>query len=126
VKLQPDRIEGVNAITACDARSIIVNGQTWTQSLLVPTHGEVQPWGVQRIDDLLPEHFSRLLAFTPELVIFGSGQRMHFVSPALMAALYAQRIGIETMTTAAACRTYNVLVSEYRRVVLVALLDPLS
>lgn len=122
MKLQPERIDGLNAVKACDAHSITINTQTWTQSLVVPTQGEVLAWGVQRIEDLRVEHFNRLLDLEPELVIFGSGERMRFVSPALMAALFARRIGVETMTTAAACRTYNVLASENRRVVLAALL----
>ncbi|MEX8498641.1 MAG: Mth938-like domain-containing protein [Leptothrix ochracea] len=123
MKLQPERIDGLNAVKACDAHSITINTETWTQSLVIPSQGEVSAWGVNRFDDLRAEHFDRLLALEPELVIFGSGQRMRFVSPALMAALFARRIGVETMTTIAACRTYNVLVSENRRVVLAALLD---
>jgi uncharacterized protein len=123
VKLQPERIDGLNAVKACDAHSITINTQTWTQSLVVPTQGEVLAWGAQHIEDLRAEHFNRLLDLEPELVIFGSGQRMRFVSPALMAELFARRIGVETMTTIAACRTYNVLASENRRVVLAALLD---
>ena len=63
----------------------------------------------------------QVLALRPELVIFGSGARQRFLAPALYRALIDARVGLETMDTAAACRTYNVLVAE-RRPVLAALL----
>jgi uncharacterized protein len=59
----------------------------------------------------------------PQLVIFGSGARLRFVPAALQRALIEARIGIETMDTAAACRTYNVLASEHRNVVAALLLE---
>ncbi len=123
MKLQPERIDGINAVRACDAHSITIHNRTWTESLLVPSRGEVRAWKVQRFEDLRAEHFDGLLDLQPELVIFGSGQRMRFVSPALLAGLFARRIGVETMTSIAACRTYNVLANENRHVVLAALLD---
>ena len=69
-------------------------------------------------------HFEAILALQPELVIFGSGARLKFVSPALLRALIDRRIGVETMDTPAACRTYNVLVSEGRSAVAALLLAP--
>ena len=64
-----------------------------------------------------------MLALAPELVIFGSGQRLRFVAPALLRPLIERRVGVETMDTAAACRTYNVLASEGRAVVAALLLE---
>ena len=65
-----------------------------------------------------------MVALRPELVVFGSGARLRFVPPALNARpLIDARIGVETMDTAAACRTYNVLASERRRVVAALLLQ---
>ena len=63
-----------------------------------------------------------LLDLDPELVIFGSGNRIQFPQPQWLEALYAQRIGLETMDTQAACRTYNFLAGEGRRVVAALLL----
>ena len=65
-------------------------------------------------EDLRDEDFEAVLALKPEVVIFGSGARLKFVNPALMRCLIDRRIGVETMDTAAACRTYNVLVTEGR------------
>lgn len=56
-------------------------------------------------------------------MIFGSGERLRFVAPALLRALMDRRIGIETMDTAAACRTYNVLLAEGRSVVAALLFE---
>jgi uncharacterized protein len=64
-----------------------------------------------------------LLNLQPELVVFGSGSRLRFVSPQLQRALMSARVGVETMDTAAACRTYNVLLAEGRRVVAALLFD---
>jgi uncharacterized protein len=93
----------------------------YTSSVFVPWVGAVTPWAVARWEDLASADFERMAAFEPELVIFGSGERMRFAPPALLRPLAERRIGIECMDTAAACRTYNVLVAE-RRPVLAALL----
>jgi uncharacterized protein len=60
----------------------------------------------------------------PELVIFGSGARIRFPAAALLRPLIERGIGVETMDTGAACRTYNVLAGEGRSVVLAAVLTP--
>ena len=115
MKFQPDVLAGTNVITRHDADALWVGNQRFGHSLLVPWQGAVLPWAPARPDDLEAAHFEAMLALQPELVIFGSGARLKFVSPALMRALIERRIGVETMDTAAACRTYNVLVSEHRR-----------
>ncbi|HMO49458.1 MAG TPA: Mth938-like domain-containing protein [Rubrivivax sp.] len=124
MKFQPDRAEGVNTITQHDASNIWVDARAYGHSLLVPWTGEVQRWAPARIEQLLPEHFEQALALQPELVIFGSGARHRFAPAALMRCLIERRIGVETMDTAAACRTFNVLASEGRAVLAVLLLDP--
>ncbi len=123
MKFQPDTGEGVNVISRQEAGRVWVGTVPFTESVLVPWQGEVQPWGASAPEALTVAHFERLLAFAPEVVIFGSGARIRFVAPALLRALFERRIGVETMDTAAACRTYNVLASERRRV-LAALLLP--
>jgi uncharacterized protein len=123
MKLQPDRIDGVNAITAFVPGLVRVNTQDFTTSLLLPWQGAVLAWPCQDFEALRAEHFEQLVALAPELVIFGSGSRLRFVKPALLRSLIDQRIGIETMDTAAACRTYNVLAGEGRRVVAALLLE---
>ncbi len=83
----------------------------------MPWRGEVVAWPRSRVEELQREDFDALLALKPELVIFGSGRTLRFVHPSITRGLIEARIGIECMDTAAACRTYNVLVSEGRRAV---------
>jgi len=123
LKFQPDRAEGVNTITRHDATGIWVGPKSYGHSILVPWQGEVQSWAPARLEQLRAEHLEQALAWRPELVIFGSGPRHRFASPSLMRCLIDQRIGVETMDTAAACRTYNVLASEGRAVLAALLLD---
>ena len=123
MKIQPDRLEGVNAISRHDPGHVWVNAERHDSSLLVPWRGEVQAWPVHRLEDLTADHFARLLGLKPELVIFGSGARLRFVPAALSRSLIERGIGMETMDTAAACRTYNVLASEGRSVVAALLIE---
>ena len=131
VKLQPDRIEGVNAIAASEPGRVRIVRQskggppvavTFDASVVVPWQGEVLPWRCDGFDTLTAEHFERIAVLGPELVIFGSGARLRFVHPSLLRTLIERRIGVETMDTPAACRTYNVLVAEGRSVVAALLL----
>jgi uncharacterized protein len=121
VKFQPDSLDGVNTITRHDGAQLWVGNQAHSGSVIVPWVGPVRAWAPADFAALTPAHFDELLQLKPELVIFGSGARLRFPQPALLRGLIAQRIGVESMDTAAACRTYNVLVSE-RRTVVAALL----
>ena len=123
MKLQADRIEGRNAISRHGAGGVVVNGAEHRESVIVPWTGEVRPWHVGSFEALTAAHFEALAALGPELVIFGSGPRIRFVRPVLLKALIERRIGVETMDSAAACRTYNVLLAEGRSVVAALLFE---
>ena len=116
MKFQPDIVSGVNVVSRQESGRIWVGGTVFERSVLVPWQGAVLPWDAADVDALTPAHFEQIAALEPEVVIFGSGPRLRFVHPSLTRALTERRIGIETMDTPAACRTYNVLVSEQRRV----------
>jgi uncharacterized protein len=117
MKMRADRIEGQNAIARHGPEGVVVNGVEHTESVVVPWRGEVVPWLAESFESLAADHFARIAALKPELVIFGSGARLRFPAPAVLKPLIDARIGIETMDTAAACRTYNVLLAEGRSVV---------
>jgi uncharacterized protein len=117
MKFQPDDATGVNIISRTEGQRLWVSGSPHDHSVLVPWNGEVLPWDVSDPAVLTPAHFERILALKPALVIFGSGTRLQFVKPALYRSLIDHGIGMETMDTGAACRTYNVLASEGRQVV---------
>ena len=123
MKLQADRMEGQNAIARHSAEGDIVNNVEFRESILVPWRGNVVPWSAREFAQLDESHFTAVAALAPELVVFGSGARIRFPKPAWLQPLIARRIGIETMDTAAACRTYNVLLSEGRSVVAALLFE---
>ena len=125
MKFQPVTLAGVNAITRQEPGRLWVGNTAFAHSLLVPWVGAVQAWGPLAFVDVSATHFERIAALKPEVVIFGSGPRLRFVPPALMRVLIEQGVGVETMDSAAACRTYNVLASEGRSVVAALLLDVL-
>lgn len=126
MKLQPDKL---------DVQSILGYGSGWVglghngvaekieRSIVIGSRGEKFDWQCARFEDLTEEHFTQLAATQPELVIFGSGTRLRFAPPALMRALMQKRIGIETMDTLAACRTYNILAGEGRQVIAALLIE---
>ena len=82
-----------------------------------------QPWNCSRFEELTPAHFEHLATLDTELIIFGSGNRNRFPNPAWLQPLMARRLGLETMDTAAACRTYNILAGEGRNVVAALILE---
>jgi uncharacterized protein len=73
-------------------------------------------WPVPALAALAPEHVALLAGLGAEIVLLGTGQRLAFPPPALLAPLAAARIGVEVMDSNAACRTYNILMAEGRRV----------
>ena len=93
-------------------------------SLVLHASGERAPWNCDQFDLLTEEHFAILAQTAPELVIFGSGDRLRFPRPEWLRPLVKARIGLESMDTAAACRTYNILAGEGRRVVVALLVEP--
>ena len=123
MKFQPDSLEGVNTIARHDGGSVWIGNQSYSGSVVVPWSGPVRAWSPADFDALTQAHFDEVLQLQPELVIFGSGAKLRFPPPALLRGLIARRVGVESMDSAAACRTYNVLVSEGRTVVAALLLD---
>ena len=104
-------------ITAYDGGCIHIGTERIEKSIVLGSHGERFAWNLAQFEDLTEEHFTALVATKPELIIFGSGAKLRFAHPKLLASLMAARIGIETMDTPAACRTYNILAGEGRHVV---------
>jgi uncharacterized protein len=122
MKFSPDHTH-VQTITSYGAGWFALRGDKFTRSLVLGSKGQRIEWNVSRFEDLTPAHFEQLATMDAELVIFGSGTKLRFVPPAWLQALMKQRIGMETMDTQAACRTYNVLASEGRSVIAALLLE---
>ena len=116
MKLQPDQFNAP-FINAYESGWIAVNGEKYTGALIVSSENGCSAWSATRFEDLQAAHFQELIAQQPELIVFGSGAQLRFPRPVWLAPLMQLGIGVESMDTPAACRTYNVLASEGRRVI---------
>ncbi|MGI4778185.1 MAG: Mth938-like domain-containing protein [Janthinobacterium lividum] len=122
MKLQPDKSD-VQTLTAHGPGWVAINNERVERSVVIGSHAERFDWDCERFEDLGPSQFAQLAAQGAELVIFGSGTRIRFPHPSWLQPLMAQRTGVETMDTAAACRTYNILASEGRHVLVALLIE---
>ncbi|WP_427911849.1 Mth938-like domain-containing protein [Ramlibacter sp. MMS24-I3-19] len=122
MKLQPDRFD-VQAISGYGPGWVSVGTERIGHSVILGSRGERVDWHLASFEDLTPAHFARLAELAPEVVIFGSGDRIRFPRPAWLRPLVDRGIGLETMDTAAACRTYNILAQEGRHVAAALLLQ---
>ena len=113
---ETDRGAG-NLIDAYGAEGIRVRGRIHTTGLALTVAELLAPWGPATIAELAPGHLDPVLALRPELVLLGTGPVQIFPDPEIHLTLARAGIGLEVMDTGAACRTYNILVSEGRRVV---------
>jgi len=95
---------------------VVVNGEAHHTSLLVMPERVVPGWRPQRFADLQVEDLADLAEYDPEIVILGTGKHQSFPLPSLYRSLAERGIGLEVMDTGAACRTYNILMAEDRRV----------
>ena len=111
-------------ITAYGAGFVTVNGTMFTGTVLLGNGAPATDFEQRRPDDLNTATIMRLREHDPEVVIIGTGARHVFPSPELFAPLIRDGIGVEIMSTSAACRTYNILSAEGRKVV--ALLLPIE
>lgn len=124
MKLQPDK-SNAPTINAYGPDWIEVNGLQHKQSVVVSSLEGLPSWTWQpnNFAQLDVQAFESLAQDGVELVILGCGKRLQFPPAALMAPLIAKGIGLESMDTAAACRTYNILASEGRKVLAALLIE---
>jgi len=125
VKLHSDGVTaGGHRITAYGGGFVTVNETTFTVTMLLGQGTLATDFVERRPEDLSPATIERIREQDPEVVIIGTGSRHVFPTSELLAPLTHGGIGVEVMSTSAACRTYNILSAEGRRVV--ALLLPIE
>lgn len=117
MKLTDERTPGANLVRSYSTGEVRVGETILRRSCLISATQLVEDWRPQSIADLTLEDVDAVLALKPEIVVLGTGSRQKFPPPEWMAALLSRGIGCDVMETGAACRTYNVLVSEDRNVV---------
>jgi len=112
---------GINLIRRYGADFIVIGEQEIRSSCLV-TANSLEPWTPRSVEELRAEHLGALFELAPEVVVLSTGAKQLFPRAALRAEFATRRIGLEVMEIGAACRTYNVLVGEERRVMAALLL----
>ena len=122
MQLHADRSD-VQMVTGYGPGWIAIDKKEHKDNILLGASGFLRPWNCARFEDLTAEHFAELAQLNAELIIFGSGAKIRFVHPSWLQPLMQKRIGLETMDTHAACRTYNVLAAEGRNVIAALLLE---
>lgn len=122
VKIQLEAAAG-NVIRSYASGRVTVNQDVYTTSVIITPERIVADWRPGRFSDLIPADFDAICELQPEVVLLGTGIRLRFPAAELTRSLVAAQIGFEVMDTGAACRTYNVLMSEGRRVAAALLIE---
>ena len=107
----------VNLITAYGNGEICLRERTLRGSVIVTPTDVIENWRVSAIEELDMSALEPVLALAPDLIVLGTGARLRFPPHGLRSQVTARGVGLEVMDTPAACRTYNVLVLEGRKVV---------
>ena len=105
-----------------DGNFVEISKQRHTRNLIVMADKLILDWQATDFASLTAAHFAQMVALKPEVVLLGTGEKHQFLHPKIFQNLAAQGIPLECMTTAAACRTYNILMSEGRNVAAMLLL----
>lgn len=117
MKLSQDYAQGSNVIHSFTDNKVRINDRIYHNSLLLAGELLVGDWGVKHIDELSQQHWLDILEHKPEVILIGTGETLIFPHPSSYAPAIELGIGVEFMDTGAACRTYNVLLSEDRAVI---------
>ncbi|MFQ5644252.1 MAG: Mth938-like domain-containing protein [Thiogranum sp.] len=109
-------------VRACDDRQVTIGTQSYRRSLILTPERVIPEWQPQQLSDITEQDFDRILSLQAEIILLGTGARLSFPAAHLRAYVLATGTGLEVMDTPAACRTYNILLSENRHVVAALLL----
>lgn len=107
----------VNLIRGYSAQEIRIGEQRLQGSCIVSADNLITEWPPKTFADLAPEHLEAILVLKPELVLLGTGATQRFPPAPIRSGFTAKGVGLEVMDLGAACRTFNILVQEERRVV---------
>lgn len=122
MKLHRDTHTGLNTVTGYGDGYVVINQQRYEQGIVVLPRRLVPGWGAAGFAALTSADMAQISEMKPEVVLLGTGPRQQFPEPTLLRPLIEARIGFEIMDTQAACRTYNILMSEGRNVAAALLL----
>lgn len=112
-------IEAIRVVTPFDRGAESGDGPqevVLTESFIMTPEQLIRNWPPQQVDDLNADHFETITQLQPEVILLGTGESLSFPEQALTLNIMAQGIGVEVMDSAAACRTYNIIMNEGRNV----------
>jgi uncharacterized protein len=115
VKLHAPAATALNTFSGYGEGFVLVNGERHEANLIV-LPDRIVPWNVAGFDALKETDFQVFAEMNLEILLLGTGPKQRFPHPRLSQALAAKRVGVEAMDMRAACRTYNILMAEERRV----------
>ena len=104
-------------IRSVNEQGIRVGDRVFARALLISGSELREDWPPQEFSSLRAEHLETIFELQPEVVLLGTGQRQRFLPPDMLGVFYRRGVGVEVMTTEAACRTFNVLVGDGRAAV---------
>lgn len=110
-------VEGVNRIHAYSTGKIVIDESTYNSSLILSSDTIIDDWQPDNISQLGTSDLDQIFDLDPELVLLGTGARLQFPEHEITMALYSRNIGVEVMDTGAACRAFNFLTVDGRKVV---------
>ncbi len=116
MKLHLAGAEGAHLFNACEIDQLVIDRVPHACSVIVTRTDLISPWRPEQFDAITADDLTLVLPLGCEILLLGTGQRQRFPAPALLRALIEAGIGVEAMSTPAACRTYNILVAEDRKV----------
>ncbi|HEY6774172.1 MAG TPA: Mth938-like domain-containing protein [Oxalicibacterium sp.] len=123
MKLHNTPTQQYQTVTAYDESGVEINMNRFSHSLTVMPETPPAAWPVSSFEALQVEHFEQIGASSPDVVILGTGAQQRFAHPRLTTPLTSRRIGVECMDNQAACRTYNILMGEGRKVALALIFE---
>jgi uncharacterized protein len=115
VKLHASAPSALNTFSGYGDGFVTINGQRHEANIVVMPE-QLLPWSATSFGALTEADFELFLGLDLEILLLGTGPKQRFPHPRLTKALAAKRIGVEAMDLQAACRTYNILMAEERRV----------
>lgn len=123
IELRHDIPSGNYHIRSYKPNEVVINDKTYDKSLIVSPHTLIENWRPLSIDDLQANDWTPVITLQPKIVLLGTGNKLIFPATEFLAPLIEQKIGYEIMDTAAACRTFTILMAEERQVVAALILS---
>ena len=108
---------GTNRITAYSAAGVVVSDTCYSNALIVTPDTVIPDWPPRVLADIALQHMQQLLQLQPEIILLGTGSNLCFPAQELLHPVQVAGVGVEVMDTGAACRAYNFLSAEGRRIV---------